>query len=115
MPQNPLTSGRSSSPQSSVDRIVGCVDIELKKGLERKSLKDNHPELLMEISHVATFGEMLYERAKDARSRSLKAKGKINEKDLQVVRFVAEKERTSVEMKNKDTELHTVNNALAQL
>ncbi|KAL2460286.1 Uncharacterized protein Adt_43706 [Abeliophyllum distichum] len=99
-PQNPLTSGRSSSPRSPVDRIVGCVDIELKKGLERK---------------VATFGETLYERAKDAERRALKAKEEINEKDLQVGRLVAERERTLVEMKKKDAELHNVKNALSQL
>lgn len=46
-PQNP-----STSPQPSV---VGCVDIELKKSLEQKSLEESRQGLLMEISRVSSL------------------------------------------------------------
>ncbi|CAI9781039.1 unnamed protein product [Fraxinus pennsylvanica] len=110
-PQNPSTSPQSAS----VDRVVGCVDIELKKSLEQKSLEESRRGLLMEISRVATFGETLYERAKDAERRAGKAEEEVHEKDVQVGQLVVEKSRTLVEIQKKDAELRTIKKALAEL
>ncbi|CAA2964376.1 Hypothetical predicted protein [Olea europaea subsp. europaea] len=106
-PQNP-----STSPQPSV---VGCVDIELKKSLEQKSLEESRQGLLMEISRVATFGVSLYERAKDAEKRTRKAEEEFLEKGVQVERLMVERAKTSVEIQNKDYELHDRKKALTEL
>lgn len=64
---------------------------------------------------MATFGVSLYERAKDAEKRTRKAEEEFLEKGVQVERLMVERAKTSVEIQNKDYELHDRKKALTEL